>query len=404
MNRKILILVGILVIGILASWFIVDISERNEEEVEEIIQDESADWKTFNHPYFNFKIDFPSDWWGSVDEYVWSPGSIGLSDEVFAFCPLDYDQEECTSPSGPGGPVSVNGPILLFVCVDGSWKAPNENCETEEKFNNHYSANIWEPKLEEAKKRVNLSDRGEKIRAELILFDSVYETVFNDMVLTFEEAVVEESEEESYRQKEEKQELTLGEIAEWETYKNIEYGFEFKYPNLENWRLTEEPQDEKLLEMSIFNLENENQDFNIRLSVWDLSVFDKELFELHNPEKGHYRYDYERGTFYAIFPGEEKEIDSINEIVDIARMPLIKTKDNFRILTFQNGSYGSLRVDYWIFNIAKDMVISFDLIFRDEDVLIRSEIPGKEIMEEQEMIIDELKGEINQIISTFNFL
>ncbi len=190
MNRKFFILVGILVIGILASWFIVGIPERNEEEVEEIIQNETADWKTFNHPHFYFKIDFPSDWWGSVDEYVWSPGSIGSSDEVFAFCPLDYDHEECTSPSGPGGPVSVNGPILLFVCVDGSWKASSENCETEEEFNTHYSANIWEPKLEEARKRVNLSYREERIRAELILFDSAYETVFNNMVLTFEETTI----------------------------------------------------------------------------------------------------------------------------------------------------------------------------------------------------------------------
>ncbi len=191
---------------------------------------------------------------------------------------------------------------------------------------------------------------------------------------------------------------------EWKIYKNKEYGFEFKHPDLKNWQITEESQEEKLLKMDIFNLKTENYDFNIGLSVWDLPSFDRELFELHNFEKGQYRYDYKKGTFHAMFPGTETEIDSIDAIADIARMPLIRTKDNLRVLTFQNASYGSLRIDYWIFNIAKDMVASLNFVFMDDDVLIRSEPLREEEMEEKEIIIDELKETINQIISTFSFL
>ncbi len=193
------------------------------------------------------------------------------------------------------------------------------------------------------------------------------------------------------------------EFADWNTYKNEKYGFEFKYPDLKNWRIVEDSQEEKLLKMDIFNLKTENYDFNIDLSAWDLSTFDKELFELHNPDKGQYKYDYEKGTFRAIFPGAETEIDSIDAIADIAHMPLIKTKDNLRVLTFQNVSRGFLRIDYWIFNMTKDMVISFNFIFRDEDVLTRLEPLGEEVIEEQEIITNELKETINQIISTFIF-
>lgn len=164
------------------------------DKEEAFTEDATIGWETFNHPFYNFKIDFPSGWQGGFNNYVWAPGSIGLSDEVFAFCPPDHDNEMCTSGTTPGGPIIIDGPILLFVCVEGSWKTPDEKCKTEEEFSTHYYDNIWKPKLEEAVKTVNLSYWSDKrtLRAELILFDSAYETVFNNMVLSFKENITEE--------------------------------------------------------------------------------------------------------------------------------------------------------------------------------------------------------------------
>ncbi len=195
MNKNILIILIISVIVIGAFDLIGRISD-SEIIIEsgENIEDEIANWETFNHPYYNFKIDFPSDWQGKVNNYIWAPGTIGLSDEVFAFCPSYYDNERCTDAIAPGGPLVIDGPILLFVCVEGSWKVPDEKCGTEEEFSVHYYANIGKPELEEAIKRVNLSywEGKRRVRAELILFNDAYETIFNNMVSSFKETTTEE--------------------------------------------------------------------------------------------------------------------------------------------------------------------------------------------------------------------
>lgn len=165
--------------------------EKTEEAIpEETIGDETADWKTFNHPFYRFQIKFPSDWGGSADNFKWMPGTIGPSDEVLVFCPLSYGT--CTEPTAPGGPIRIIGPILLFICEEGSWKAPDEKCETEGGFEAHYYASIWKPKLEDAVKRIDLPlsrdwlEKGRILKAELILFDSAYETVFDKMASVFE--------------------------------------------------------------------------------------------------------------------------------------------------------------------------------------------------------------------------
>ena len=145
---------------------------------------DSEEWKTFRHPYYRFEINFPSNWWGTVDDYVWAPGSIGASDDYFAFCSPQH--ESCTSPTAPGGPININAPILLFICVEGSWKVDDEKCKTEDDFSAHYYGNIANPSLEDAVKRAKLFYSEEKSwRAELILFESDYEAVFDSMVSTF---------------------------------------------------------------------------------------------------------------------------------------------------------------------------------------------------------------------------
>jgi len=85
--------------------------------------------------------------------------------------------------SGPGAPPKDHNPILIFIC-----DSTDMSCEMEEEFERQYYGEVSSPKLKEAIKRINLplSKRGGRIiRAELMLFDSKYQEVFDNMLLSF---------------------------------------------------------------------------------------------------------------------------------------------------------------------------------------------------------------------------
>jgi hypothetical protein len=167
------------------------IEERVQSRIEEVERANAVEavegWEKFKHPYYGFEINFPSDiWCGEVDDYKWSPGSIGISDTYLAFSSLD--DEVCVRGICPGCPIIVESPILLFVCEEGSWKEPDKDCVTEEGFSAHYYANFSEPKLEDSTKRALLELNEEQTyRIEMILFDDDYEEIFDNMVFSYSE-------------------------------------------------------------------------------------------------------------------------------------------------------------------------------------------------------------------------
>jgi hypothetical protein len=186
------------------------IEERVQSRIEEVERANAVEavegWEKFKHPYYGFEINFPSDiWCGEVDDYKWSPGSIGISDTYLAFSSLD--DEVCVRGICPGCPIIVESPILLFVCEEGSWKEPDKDCVTEEGFSAHYYANFSEPKLEDSTKRALLELNEEQTyRIEMILFDDDYEEIFDNIVFSYSEKGT-----------------TNG------FYKNEEYGFQLDY-------------------------------------------------------------------------------------------------------------------------------------------------------------------------------
>lgn len=185
----ILILAAIVVgsISVYQRWWL----SRQETKLPEItIKKEeneinkTTNWKIFTHPFYDFEIEFPYDWRGTVDDYMWLPGTIGLSSESFSFCPPHY--ETCSQGIAPGGPGESFAPIILFICVNGSWTSDGD-CKTIEGFGDHYSADLLRPELNDAIKRVDLPlDTGRVItKIELILFDNTYEAVFDGMTSSF---------------------------------------------------------------------------------------------------------------------------------------------------------------------------------------------------------------------------
>jgi len=146
-------------------------------------------WKELIHPYYNFEIKIPSGW-GADFSTSWFPLEYSPAGELryISFCPSEmtgneYCDDCCNFISlGPGAPPEDPSPIALFICDDGN------SCETDEIFENEYYKQVTRPRIEDIVKRNSLSlDEigGRNVRAELLLFDKDYESIFNQIFSTF---------------------------------------------------------------------------------------------------------------------------------------------------------------------------------------------------------------------------
>lgn len=179
-----------------------------------IIEDKSANWKIFAHPYYQFQIRVPLDW-GAGHFTSFFPFEYPIAGEVRSvpFCPPDMTGtiycEDCCDliRSAPGVPPMNSNPILLFIC-----DASGSLCETEKELEDQYYKAFTGPDLEDAVKRITLQlnremseSWGRTPKMELILFDATYEEVFDDMVASFDNF-----------------------YSGWQVYRSN--GYEFKYP------------------------------------------------------------------------------------------------------------------------------------------------------------------------------
>jgi hypothetical protein len=349
MNKNILIILALIIvlsIGVLAWQFWparkpsseAEISRSqfhflpsDDEEMDEI--EEFIDWQNFSDYDFGFEVAYPDNW-GTGKDF----SQFAYMQKLVEFCPpslfarnFDIDMDGCYRyhSGAPGAPSEIVSPIAIFICDANECQTETGIKEEYDRFYYSIYQQDYIPILEAVKLKHQFpgydAQLQQEVWAELMLFDDAHKKIYDEMVLTFR--------------------FIADRVASWQTYRNEEHGFQFKYPEM--WGpITLESQEDRIVHFSASN----ELIYGIWYHVLSGNIFSVEQGEFFDLPEGHYGESGYQGVVKMIFPGK-----SIKTIYADKRDDVIYFNPTRHITISPDGNYVSVSKRFSAFMINVEM-------------------------------------------------
>lgn len=203
------------------------------------------------------------------------------------------------------------------------------------------------------------------------------------------------------------------ETADWKTYRNEKYGFEFKYPSYAT--VTDA---DKIISLDF----NFGSDLKNAANFWNIKINEIKNYSILSPGNGYIMYDFKSNKWYTTDQTEENMANKANKIEEFTPKIFSKSQNGINIYggDFSYSDVGVSSSDYLIVDGSKNLIIDFsrgvdenekDSINQERLSKVYPDLDGGDnqiklldnFTKEMEKIQNQIDQDFSTMLSTFKF-